>query len=55
MCANIAKFKQDLLLGKDKWADNETDPNATEQRDVKVEVKKQDLKNVVKDLKDVMV
>lgn len=54
MCANITKFKQDLLTGKDKWGDNEPskdDPPAQEEEaKEKVEVKKADLKTVVKDL-----
>ena len=53
MCVNIAQFKQDLLQGKDKWADNETEHQVGE--DAKVDYKKQDLKHLVKDLKDVIV
>jgi len=57
MCANITKFKQDLLTGKDKWADKEpTEEEApVEESKEKVEVKKADLKVVVKDLQNVMV
>jgi hypothetical protein len=56
MCANIAKFKQDLLTGKDKWADKEqSNEDQVEESKEKVEVKKADLKVVVKDLQNVMV
>jgi len=52
MCANISKFKKDLLEGKDKWADKAPleEEKPSENEEDKVEVKKQDLKNVVKDL-----
>lgn len=59
MCADIAKFKQDLLTGKDKWADSEPSASSTEDSskaaEPKQDVKKADLKNVVKDLGNVMV
>lgn len=29
MCADITKFKQDLLSGKDKWADSELTADST--------------------------
>ena len=54
MCKDIAKFKADLLAGKDKWADQDYQQEGQVVEPVG-EVKKQDLKNVVKDLKDVMV
>lgn len=51
MCANITKFKKDLLEGKDKWADKEqTNEEPAEESKEKVEVKKADLKDVVKNL-----
>lgn len=53
MCANISHFKRDLLEGKDKWADNEIEHE--QEGDSKIDYKKQDLKHLVKDLKDVIV
>jgi tubulin polyglutamylase TTLL9 len=57
MCANVAKFKKDIMTGKDKWADNvaEGEESGEGSTDIKEEVKKAELKHVVKDLKDVMV
>jgi len=52
MCANIAKFKQDLLQGKDKWADNpvteETKAEETETRYYETRYEKARLKNFSK-------
>jgi hypothetical protein len=45
------------LTGKDKWADkpDEEDKEEPTEEVIPIEVKKQDLKNVVKGLKDVVV
>lgn len=57
MCANITKFKHGLLNRKDKWGDGGQEETKDEEPNTlqPSEAKKHDLKNLVKDLGNVMV